>query len=196
MQQPGLADSNLRGVNSAEPEARDSLRPTLAALCDGLLGLRALLGRLTAAQYVASALSGQSSGIGGHVRHCLDHVAALLAGLHGGVIDYERRTRGGAVETSAAVAVALLEEQLAALAAGPHRHASEQVEIVLRVHTDGPPMTFRSTLGREAAFVQSHTIHHQALMAALAAAQGVMTPAGFGYAPSTLAHTADAACAR
>jgi hypothetical protein len=43
----------------------------------------------------------------------------------------------------------------------------------------------RSTLGRELAFVASHTIHHFAIVALLLRDMGIGVPARFGYAPST-----------
>ena len=43
----------------------------------------------------------------------------------------------------------------------------------------------RSTLRRELAFVISHTVHHQALIAMLLAVAGLQVPESFGLAPST-----------
>ena len=40
-----------------------------------------------------------TGGIGGHVRHCLDHVSALLASTRTGLCAYDRRQRGTDVET-------------------------------------------------------------------------------------------------
>jgi uncharacterized damage-inducible protein DinB len=42
-----------------------------------------------------------------------------------------------------------------------------------------------STLRRELAFVVSHTVHHQALIAVLLSLVGVPVPDAFGLAPST-----------
>jgi len=49
----------------------------------------------------------------------------------------------------------------------------------------GEVVTGWSTLGRELAFVNSHTIHHQALIAVLLELSGVQVPDHLGLAPST-----------
>ena len=55
-----------------------------------------------------------------------------------------------------------------------------------------------TSLARELEFLVSHTVHHYALVAVLAHAHGVIMPADFGMAPSTLKYrqTLSAACAR
>ena len=45
-----------------------------------------------------------------------------------------------------------------------------------------------SSIGRELAFVASHTVHHFALLAAHCQQHGIPTPADFGKAPATVAH--------
>ena len=49
----------------------------------------------------------------------------------------------------------------------------------------GESLTGWSTLGRELAFVDSHTIHHQALIAVLLELADVPVPDDLGLAPST-----------
>ncbi|MEM7623450.1 MAG: hypothetical protein AAF235_09640, partial [Planctomycetota bacterium] len=48
--------------------------------------------------------------------------------------------------------------------------------------------TTPSSLGREAAFVLSHTVHHCAMIAVMARSLRIAVPERFGYAPSTVAH--------
>ncbi len=60
----------------------------------------------------------------------------------------------------------------------------------------GVPVQVETTVGRELAFVLSHTIHHNALIGVMAAMLGVPVPDRFGYAPSTLVHLEKRACAR
>ena len=78
--------------------------------------------------------------IGGHVRHCLDHVAALLDGLDGGVVDYEARERGTAAEGDPAAAawVAELDARLAAMGGGGGAWVERQ-EAFHRHRWDGRP---------------------------------------------------------
>src|SRR5437667_2882419 len=54
---------------------------------------------MTDEQYRTKPVGVVSSHVGGHVRHCLDHVEALLAGVEQGEVDYDRRQRGTDVET-------------------------------------------------------------------------------------------------
>ena len=49
----------------------------------------------------------------------------------------------------------------------------------------GETVTGWSTVGRELVFVNSHTIHHQALIAVLLALRGDAVPDRLGFAPST-----------
>jgi hypothetical protein len=60
--------------------------------------------------------------------------------------------------------------------------------LVSAMLTGGETVTGWSTLGRELAFVASHTIHHQALIAMLLGVQDVDAPDRLGYAPSTPRH--------
>lgn len=168
----------------------------LSALAAVLRQLRALVASLSEAEYTRDGSAVVAGTIGGHVRHCLDHVSALLAGVATGAIDYDARERGTAVETRPASAVALLDEQLAALAACPAAALARPLSLRVCVTRDGAPHAFATTVGREIAFVHSHTIHHHAIIAALARALGAAVPRDFGYAPATLAYLDRQSCAR
>jgi uncharacterized damage-inducible protein DinB len=61
----------------------------------------------------------------------------------------------------------------------------QPIEVDAVVDPSGGSITTWSTVGRELAFVMSHTTHHQALIAMLLATMGVAAPAWFGYAPAT-----------
>lgn len=159
-----------------------------AALTAALRQIHDLVAGLTDEQYTRKPGGALPSGIGGHVRHNLDHVANLLAGLPGGSVDYDRRDRGTPVECdrrAALAAVRALEEELAEF---PWGAVPRVVRLTLLAAPDRPPVEVLTTAERELAFVLSHTIHHNALIAVLAAAVGGRTPQGFGYAPATLAY--------
>jgi hypothetical protein len=64
------------------------------------------------------------------------------------------------------------------------------------VSSAGPPVEVETTLGRELAFVLSHTVHHNALIDVIAKTLGVLVPDRFGYAPSTIAHLEKSECVR
>jgi hypothetical protein len=142
--------------------------------------LGALLDTLDDEAYVQPHPGIGLSGIGPHVRHCLDFYARLLAGAPAGRVDYDDRPREQRLETSCRAArlrVTELAASLPSLARADRR---------LRVRMDG--VEAPSDVQRELLALQSHTVHHLALIAVLLRAQGRLPPAGFGVSPSTLRH--------
>src|SRR5262245_14685293 len=74
----------------------------LRAILDQLLDVLRILSR---DQYAARMGPLFSDGtVGGHVRHCLDHVRALVDGRGAGIVDYDHRVRGTNVETDPSAA--------------------------------------------------------------------------------------------
>ena len=136
------------------------------------------------------------STIGGHVRHCLDHARALLDGKDCGTVDYDHRLRGTDIETSTTAAHRELTRLIGLASRLCPTDADEELSVVIMPSRDGRALDLRSTLGRELAFVLSHTIHHNATIRGMAVSLGVAIPDALGYAPSTLAHRDSAACAR
>jgi len=133
-----------------------------------------------------------NSTIGGHFRHNLDHYEAFLSGFDSGTIDYDKRGRSQDVEENRYRAIALMESQEKRLQA----FADCSPDRVLRICMDdgGESVWSTTSLQRELQFLLSHTIHHHALVVAIAACQGCLTfPPGFGIAPSTLHHRESAA---
>lgn len=152
----------------------------------GLLDeLAALVAGLDADVYGARFPADASGSIGEHVRHCLDHVGALLAAGPTAIVNYDKRERGTPAESDPAAASRQIVRLSAALERWASRSTDEPVQLELLVSRDTKPIETWSTLGRELAFVISHTIHHQALIAVLLAVHGCDVPARFGCAPST-----------
>src|SRR5947208_1502870 len=77
----------------------------IAALERALEDLAAVVATLRPEAYGARLLPNASGSIGEHVRHCLDHVSALVSAEPSSCLSYERRTRGTAVETNPAEAL-------------------------------------------------------------------------------------------
>lgn len=126
-----------------------------------------------------------SGSIGSHVRHCLDHVEALERALARGVCCYDDRVRGSATEDDPAIACARLEAcQLRLTNLDPDLLLTP-LTLSARIDTDGLTVRARTTVGREIAFVISHTIHHAALIAVLLEDMGRDRPSRFGLAPTT-----------
>jgi hypothetical protein len=147
-------------------------------------------------QYVMKPVGVVNSSMGGHVRHCLDHVDPLLGGAIVGAISYDDRQRGTAVETMRTEAIEAIERQVRDLE--DLRSLPLDYPITLRVllAATGPAVNVETTLGREFAFVLSHTVHHNALIAVIAKLLCIPVPERFGYAPSTLAYLEHRRCAR
>lgn len=135
----------------------------------------------------------QSSGsVGAHVRHCLDHVAALESALVSGELCYDHRQRNTAVEQDPRLGVSRLRRARMRL----NGYAADLVErpltLVAQVSADGTSVRVPTTVGREVAFVISHTIHHSALVAVLLEQAERDVPSRLGLAPTT----PELACAR
>ncbi|MCH2135385.1 MAG: hypothetical protein MK101_02255 [Phycisphaerales bacterium] len=154
--------------------------------------LLAVLNRLSQAlhdvddQVLAQAASEHGGGaIGPHVRHCLDHVEAVLIAIEREeLVAYDRRKRGTDDEACAEAARCRLEQITNRLHQLPDEDRALEVEVA--VDAAGTDVQCGSTLSRELAFVLSHTIHHEALIAlALQRAQQPV-PEGFGLAPATV----------
>ena len=160
----------------------------MAPLRDVMRQLLGLIGQLDAERYNTKPVTTYGGSVGGHVRHCLDHVVALLRGVEGGVIDYEDRQRGGDIETNLESARAELARLDAAVVALPDAAADAPVTIAVLLSPDGPALHAPSSLGREIAFVVSHTVHHNAMIGGMVKALGGAVPADFGVAAGTLRH--------
>jgi uncharacterized damage-inducible protein DinB len=180
--------------------ARDPIGPNVEALRRTLL----LVERLTDAQYAHVDARLGAASIGAHVRHVLDHYRLFLDGLPDGEVDYDARERDTDVERSAGAAAAEARRLCAALtalgAAGAAASAASAASAAgagwagrpLRVRQQGDDLPGRfdgcdSHVERELLFLLSHAVHHQALIAVLARAQGLDVPELFGVAPSTAA---------
>ena len=172
----------------------------LAAPVQPLFGLlvqmRTMIERMDDDAYAIPAPGRTSGGVGGHVRHCLDHITALMHATRSGIVEYDRRLRGTEVETCRMAAL----QQIAALARDLARLDASVLDEPLLVESQidpsGTMMLTRSSVCREVAFVVSHTIHHNAIVAQLLAGRDVDLDARFGLAPATPLETAAVACAR
>lgn len=113
----------------------------------------------------------------------LQSVRDLIAGLP--VHSFRARPSGTAVETDPAAAIDEVDRLCIEL--DEWNDASLARPIVLRtlIHAGASPVSVRTTLEREAAFVIQHTIHHCATLAVLLERMNLPVPRDLGYAPST-----------
>jgi uncharacterized damage-inducible protein DinB len=128
--------------------------------------------------------------IGGHLRHCLEHVDEWLRGLERGQLCFEDRRRDATVQGQPAAALAeigrlrLALEQACRQGAG-HGALEARSTLTGRLE-DAIPCA--SSADRELIYVGLHFVHHMALMAVAARLQGLAVPDAFGKAPATLAY--------
>jgi uncharacterized damage-inducible protein DinB len=172
----------------------ESIAAPVAALLDEL---RAVMATLSQDQYTRPSGPHFSGGtIGGHVRHVLDHVRAVVVGASSGVVDYDHRERGTSIETDVAAAdaeTARLRDDLVMLAC---RSAESPVNVCVIPARGAEAVTLGSTLARELAFALSHTVHHNATIRGMLVELGRHSPDSFGYAPSTLTFQDSTRCVR
>jgi len=182
-----------RSVSSAQ--LRNPYTVPLVRLLDEL---SELVTSLSDPQFVQKPVGVVPSSVGAHVRHCLDHVQALLQSLRSGTLDYDRRERGTSVESNRRDAIERIELLACELSHLELAACEKPLQVSLMMTVDGLPVLATSSVGRELAFVLSHTIHHNAIIGAMVKTLGAPLPEQFGYAPSTLASLGqtETACVR
>jgi uncharacterized damage-inducible protein DinB len=186
-----------RSESSSAVGSAMTCQQLIGALSGQLSALSGVIQKLTDEQYAGAAgasASSVSSSIGSHVRHSLDHVAAVACGSD--CLDYDTRQRGTDVERSRSSARKRIDELNAELSKLSSADAARVVRFAAVIDVDGPRVELESTLGRELAFVISHTVHHHAMITAAAKLAGVALPERFGWAPSTIRAAERTACAR
>lgn len=147
--------------------------------------LASVLMQVRPAVYTARPLLGVSGSIGEHVRHVLDHIAALATGGQHDILTYDRRVRGTSIEADSAAALDAILRMKAILTTADNLRLDQPIMMTAILSRGREPVSMRSTLRRELAFVLSHTVHHQALIAMLLAVAADGVPDSFGLAPST-----------
>lgn len=166
----------------------------IQAVIETLLQGETLLQSIDNDDYVSKVPIAFNAAIGGHYRHCLDHFRSVLDAAVVGDLNYDHRERGTAIERDRAAALnatrelregyeelapALLNRPLVVTCKTSYGTSDSQVSI--------------STVGRELMYSVAHAVHHYALIGIMGGVRGIKLPAGFGVAPSTLKHQAEAA---
>ena len=174
--------------NSAE--SQELIHSVLEALAQG----ESLLAQISDEIYIRKVSVAFNASIGGHYRHCLDHFRSLLDSAMQGDLNYDHRERGTLIENDRFAALNATREL---------RESYEQLDPIFLTRplnvtcktsyaTSGSQAS-PSTVGREIMYSVAHAVHHYALMGVMCGVMGVNMPAGFGVAPSTLKHQAEAA---
>jgi hypothetical protein len=164
-------------------------------LLDLLHELQSMIEHMDDETYAAPAPGRSSGGVGGHVRHSLDHVGALLSATRTRFCAYDRRARGTEVERFRRSALQQINDLEAGIAILEHDILDLPIAVETQTDTQGTMVVTRSTVAREIVFVTSHIIHHNALVAHLLSSYGTHMGSRFGVAPATPSLEA-VACAR
>ncbi len=148
----------------------------------------ALLGGIEDGVYAEGGRTADSSPVGVHVRHMIDHYRAFFTGLPEGRIDYDLRLRQTPLETDRRLALATILGLVGDIERIDDAMGAREVVVSSRSAGDSSdPDWSRSTIKRELQFLVSHTVHHFALIRPMLQREGVAVDEQFGYAPSTLA---------
>ncbi len=127
---------------------------------------------------------GDCGSIGMHIRHCLDFLKNFLEGVEVGQIDYANRNRESGIETNRQLAINRLDTAIEMIRQLGTAETTKPISVrVDELDCDEPA---NSSVLRELDFVQSHTVHHFALIAYQLRNRGIEVSEEFGVAPSTL----------
>lgn len=156
------------------------LESNINGIDEGLL----LLQGLNESQYTTVVKPAFQASIGGHMRHVIEHYQCFFDQFESGEICYDARCRNSDIETSKQLAVDSLhsiKQQLQAL----NRYELTAKLQIKDMQTDN---LIESNIRRELLFLQSHTVHHYAIVAAMARLQGETVDHKFGLAVATRAY--------
>lgn len=131
--------------------------------------------------------------VGPHLRHVTDHYACFFDGLSRGLIDYDKRERDPTAETQLDVARQRIVALSARLADLSQQSLPPRLMVQLASAADAGAQQSWSSPDRELQFLQSHAVHHYALIRLHLQDLGIDLGAAFGKAPSTLQYEAASA---
>lgn len=129
---------------------------------------------------------GYANGVGPHLRHILDHFDRFFAGLDNGVIDYDARARCQQTELSPGFGLRRVRGTVQRLQGVDAAQLPDSIKVRLCTDADCAGEVTPSSPARELQFLQSHGVHHFALMRRILDERGVRTDDDFGKAPATL----------
>ena len=157
----------------------------ISALKEGLT----LLSLLDSKQYVQGFKPAFQSNIGTHFRHVLEHYQCFFSQLEQAEFRYDRRQRVGRLEVDIEYARETISELITTLECfdsdlfkRDYTISEEYSDDSLHNNLIGAVST---TLERELMFLQSHTVHHYAMIAAMTRALGITPDEEFGVAIPT-----------
>lgn len=128
--------------------------------------------------------------IGAQVRHVIEFYECLFDGIQRRQVNYDARRRDPVIESDRRAAIGKLR-------AIRERLLSDEMLLTdcsLWIAPEGGAASDAfSSLGRELQAVESHTVHHYALIAMLMLASGIEVPQNFGVSRATTRYWAETA---
>jgi len=144
------------------------------------------LDSVTEAQYTEVIAPFFMSSAGAHMRHILDHYYAIINGLEAGFIDYDKRSRGGTIETQVSAAKSAISEITDFLNNLSDEDLQQHVELSTEISVADKRVAIVGTsVAREIVFAGSHTVHHLATIKHIAQMQNIEVDKELGIAPAT-----------
>ena len=136
----------------------------------------------------ASFTTGDKGSVGVHFRHCADFIENFLKGIQVEKIDYNQRERNVEMERNRTTAILRFSKAISGLQSLKISNLEQPIMVRIEEISSiiGKPEWAWSSGLREIDFLQSHTIHHFALIAYKLRALGIEVDKEFGVAPSTL----------
>ena len=166
----------------------------IAAAVETLLQGETLLRSVDDNDYVTKVPMAFNASIGGHYRHCLDHFRSLLDAAFEGDLNYDHRERGTPIERDRMAALNATRELRVGYQELDPAFLNRPLVVTCKTsYGTNDSQVSISTVGRELMYSVAHAVHHYALIGVMGGIRGIKLPAGFGVAPSTLKHQAEAA---
>ena len=146
-----------------------------------------ILSQITNEQYRTRPDQGTRSSIGEHFRHLIDLFSAVLCSRTSGMVDYDQRSRGAAVERNREIAISNCESLMSSISELDEVLLGKRVELKTEVClSESLSVVLPSSFQRELVFAAAHAVHHFAIIREIALGLGCELSKDFGLAPATM----------
>lgn len=139
-------------------------------------------------QYTKGFKPAFQSTIGAHFRHVLEHYRCFFSQMDGGLFCYDLRERDQLLECDSDYALETIEELGGSLKRFVGQEQKEKTSTLYQIKDEQTSFPISTSLNRELLFLQAHTVHHYAIIAAMTRAFGNIPEQDFGVAIATRAH--------
>jgi uncharacterized damage-inducible protein DinB len=168
------------------PTTHSLIQTNISALDEGA----GLLAILEPEHYTAGCEPAFRSTIGAHFRHVLEHYRCFFTQLEDAVLCYDDRKRDQLLECDVAYAARTIDEVKNQFA----NFDQQQIHQFYQIADQQADGLVATSLHRELLFLQSHTVHHYAIIGAMARSFGKQPEDDFGVAIETRTYQAETTC--